>query len=87
MFKSVDVLHEAGLNETYYCLEVVSLAGLFIIKGAAPPPSRKLTAEPWPLSLVDLSAPSKYFAKLTDDPLNVALGFRIPGTALWLGWV
>ncbi len=45
---------------TYYWLEEVSLAGMFFIKGAAPPPSRKLTATPaLPPRLLDSRPPSK----------------------------
>jgi len=55
--------------------------GLFVIKTAAPPPSRKLTHEAMSFSLVDLSVPLKYWAKLTGDSLKVAFVLRIPGTA------
>lgn len=49
----------AGLK-TYYCLEVVPLAGLFSMRGAAPPSSRKLTFVPaLPPVLVDAMAPLK----------------------------
>jgi hypothetical protein len=74
-------------KKKYYCLELVPFSGLFIIKGTAPPLSRKLTDDANPLSFVDLRAPLKYCTKLTDDPLKVAWGLRIPGTALWLGGV
>jgi hypothetical protein len=53
--------------------------GLFVIKAAAPPPSRKLTDEAMSFSLVDLSVPLKHWAKLTGDPLKVAFVLRIPG--------
>lgn len=44
----------------YYWLEVMSLAGMFFIRGAAPPPSRKFLATPMlPPSLVEARPPSK----------------------------
>ena len=79
--------YSAGSGDTHNCFDLVSLAGKLIVRGTAPPPSRKLTDTAVSLTLVDLSAPLKYCARLTDDPLKVAFGLRIPGTALWLGWV
>lgn len=44
----------------YYWLEVMSSAGMFFIRGAAPPPSRKFLATPMlPPSLVEARPPSK----------------------------
>jgi len=69
--------------ESYYWFEVVLPSeGLFIISGAAPPSSRKLTATPaLPPSLVDARPPSKYGRRLTVVPLKVPVA-RIPGTLM-----
>ena len=82
-------------KRTYYWLEVVSFAGRFFIRGAAPPPSRKfceiggfvtgLKAVPL---LVEMSQPLKYGSRFTAVPLYSPLGLRIPGTKTpLLGWV
>ena len=58
------------------------LAAMFIMSGAAPPPSRKLTETPLePPVFVDAKAPVKYGARLTYVPLTVA-GARMPGTLM-----
>lgn len=72
---------------TYYWLDVVSSAGRFFFKGAAPPPSRKFCEmggfvtrlNSVPL-LVEMSQPLKYGSKLTAVSLYSPFGFRIPGT-------
>lgn len=56
-------------DKTYYWLEVLSLAGLFILIGAAPPPSRKLTETGRLPLLVDFKQPLKYGRRLTGLPL------------------
>jgi hypothetical protein len=49
-----------GLGGAYYWLDEVPLAGMFFIRGAAPPSSRKLTETPvMPPSLVERRAPVK----------------------------
>lgn len=65
---------------TYYCAELVPLAGLFIMRGVAPPSSRKLTALGMPPAFVEASAPEKYGRRLTPSYSPVPLA-RIPGTA------
>lgn len=63
-------------------MEVVSLAGLFIMRGAAPPPSRKLTDIPIPLPVfVEAKPPLKYGARSTEVPLYSPAA-RIPGTLM-----
>lgn len=58
------------------------MAGLFIMRGAAPPPSRKLTDSPMePPWFVDNNPPLKYGRRLTFVPLTVP-GARIPGTLM-----
>lgn len=65
---------------TYYWFDVWSLAGMPFMSGAAPPPSRKLTATPeLPPRLDESSAPAKYGSRLTLVPL-ISPGARIPGT-------
>lgn len=73
---------------TCYWFELVSLAGMFIMRGVAPPPSRKLTEIPIePPLFVDANMPVKYGARLTAVPLTMA-GARIPGTVMpMFGWV
>jgi len=45
---------------TYYWFDVVPLEGMFIVRGTAPPSSRKFTATPDdPPRLLDFSDPSK----------------------------
>jgi hypothetical protein len=57
---------------------------MFIMRGAAPPSSRKLTETPdVPPVFVDAKAPSKKGRRLTAVPLNIP-GAKIPGTALAL---
>jgi hypothetical protein len=71
----------------YYWLEFVLLAGMFFMRGAAPPPSRKLTERPTePPVFVDARPPLKYGRRLTAVPLIVP-GARIPGTAFMFGVV
>jgi hypothetical protein len=67
----------------YYWFEVVSVAGVLFIRGAAPPPSRKLTEEPImaPGELVEAKPPLKYGRRFTWVPLYVP-GARIPGTLM-----
>jgi len=56
------------------------LAGLFIMRGTAPPSSRKLTERPTvPPVFVEANAPEKYGRRETIVPLTVPLA-RIPGT-------
>ena len=58
------------------------MAAMFIMSGAAPPPSRKLTETPLePPLFVDANMPVKYGARLTAVPLIIA-GARIPGTLM-----
>jgi hypothetical protein len=60
---------------------------MFILSGAAPPPSRKLTERPTePPVFVDARPPLKYGRRLTAVPLTVP-GARIPGTAFMFGVV
>lgn len=48
------------MGAAYYWLDEVPLAGMFFIRGAAPPSSRKLTETPvMPPSLVERRAPVK----------------------------
>ena len=69
-------------RRTNYWFDVLSLAGLFCLRGAASPPSRKLTDTPeLPPLFVERRLPSKYFKRLTEVPLKVP-GTRIPGTAM-----
>jgi len=56
------------------------LAGKSIIKGAAPPPSRKFMTPGISLTLVEARPPLKYGTRLTGTPLYTPLGFKIPGT-------
>ena len=71
-------------HSAYYWFELVPLAGMFIIRGAAPPSSRKLTETPdEPPSFVDAKPPLKYGSRLTAVPLKFP-GAKIPGTALAL---
>jgi hypothetical protein len=63
---------------TYYWFELALLAGRFIIRGAAPPPSRKLTEAGILLTLVDSRHPLKYGSRFTCSPPYTA-GARIPG--------
>lgn len=59
-----------GFVVTDYCFDFSSLAGMFFIKGAAPPPSRKLTETPeLPPRLEEASSPLKYGRRLTLVPL------------------
>ena len=53
---------------TYYWFELALLAGKFIIRGAAPPPSRKLTDAGILLTLVDSRQPLKYGSRFTCSP-------------------
>jgi len=57
------------------------LDGMFILSGAAPPSSKKLTAEGTLFTLVDFNAPEKYGRRLMAVPLYVP-GLRIPLTAM-----
>lgn len=60
------------------------MAGMFIMRGAAPPSSRKLTETPdVPPLFVDAKAPLKNGRRFTEVPLNIP-GAKIPGTALAL---
>lgn len=55
-------------------------AAMFFRRGAAPPPSRKLTDTPTePPRLLEARPPLKYGSKLTLVPLKVPAA-RIPGT-------
>jgi hypothetical protein len=66
----------------YYWFEVLSFAGMFFIKGSAPPPSRELMATPeLPPRLLDARTPLKYGSRSTAVPLKVP-GARMPGTAI-----
>ena len=68
----------------YYCLESVPLAAIPLMRGSAPPPSRKLTEVPSsPPVLVEATAPEKYFARFTAVPLT-APGARMPGTLMFM---
>ena len=70
-------------KETNYWLEILSIAGIFFMRGAPPPPSRKSTATPdKPPRLVDLRPPLKKGRRLTFVPLNIPMGLRIPGIAM-----
>lgn len=67
---------------TNYCLESVLFAAMFSIKGAAPPPSKKLTDRPeFSPVLVDANAPVKYRARFTSVPLTIP-GAKMPGTLM-----
>lgn len=69
-------------DSTHYCFEVLSSAGMLMLSGAAPPPSRKFTEVPaLPPVLVEAKPPSKYGARLTSVPLNVP-GARMPATLM-----
>ena len=58
------------------------LAGMFFMRGAAPPSSRKLIDTPMlPPLFEDAKPPEKYGRRLTSWPLNVPLA-RMPGTAI-----
>ena len=58
------------------------LAGMFFVRGVAPPSSRKLIDTPTlPPRFDDKRAPEKYGRRLTAVPLYMPLA-RIPGTPL-----
>lgn len=58
------------------------MAGIFFMRGAAPPPSRKLTETPiMPPRFVDASPPLKNGRRLT-AVLLIMPGARIPGTLM-----
>jgi hypothetical protein len=70
------------LESAHNWADVVSLAGMLMLSGAAPPPSRKFTETPaLPPELVEVKPPSKYGARLTAVPLNVP-GARMPATLM-----
>lgn len=73
---------------TDYCLDLLSLAGMFFIRGSAPPPSKKLTDTPeLPPRFDEASFPLKYGRRLTSAPLYVPVA-RMPGTLTpTFGWV
>lgn len=57
---SILVSFRGSMRGIYYWLEVSSSAGMFFIRGAAPPPSRKFFATPeLPPSLEEARPPSK----------------------------
>lgn len=58
------------------------MAGLFAMRGVAPPPSRKFTDTPIPVPvLVEAKPPLKYGARSTAVPLYSPAA-RIPGTLM-----
>lgn len=56
-------------RDTHYWLLFMSFAGIFFMRGAAPPPSRKLIAAGLSSRLLDFRHPLKYGKRLTDSPL------------------
>jgi hypothetical protein len=86
--KMCQLIFEGCNRKTYYWLELVLLAGRFFMRGAAPPPSRKLTEAPIiPPLFVEANPPLKYGRRLTSVLLTMP-GARIPGTLMpTFGWV
>jgi len=74
------VVEEILNSKTYYCILLSSSEGLFSLRGAAPPPSRKFTEVPVsPPVLVEARPPLKYGKRSTAVPLYSPAA-RIPAT-------